>query len=643
MNAPLPLAANWLDANQQLLVAEFARLKARLGAAAPADDSDPVALRQAMPEPAAIDNIAALFELSAFERDVLLLVAGVEMDAALAHAVAAAQDGRRGGPSFGLALATLDGAHWSALTPQHPLRRWSLVEIDERAGLAQATLRIDERVLHALAGIDGLDARLRPLLEAEAAPALIASGHLDSVHALTQRLLALRDAPPFVLLHGSDPDGQADVAASVATRLGLGLYRLRAADIPASAGEQALLATLWRRETALGSVALLIDAHQGLDLALLQRWLQRLGGVVFVSVGEPLNEVGTLAASIDKPAPHEQLALWQQTLPEDLARDAAAQRALQAIAAQYRFSARSIARRAHVWRDLDGPAGFAARLQAECRALARPRLDGLAQRIEPHAGWEALVLPEAQMQTLRRIASQVAHRLKVCDEWGFGAQGGRGLGLSALFFGDSGVGKTLACEVLARELGLDLYRIDLSAVVSKYIGETEKNLKRVFDAAEDSSAVLLFDEADALFGKRSEVKDSHDRYANIEVGYLLQRMESYRGLAVLTTNQRAALDPAFLRRLRFVLQFPFPDAAQREAIWRGVFPAAMPRATIDYARLAKLPLPGGHIRNIALNAAFFAAAEDQAVTMAHLAQAAHLEAAKHERPLTEAQTRGWAA
>ncbi len=199
----------------------------------------------------------------------------------------------------------------------------------------------------------------------------------------------------------------------------------------------------------------------------------------------------------------------------------------------------------------------------------------------------------------------------------------------------------MAAEVLANELHLDLYRIDLSAVVSKYIGETEKNLARVFDAAEDSGAILLFDEADALFGKRSEVKDSHDRYANIEVSYLLQRMEAYRGLAILTTNQKAALDTAFLRRLRFVVQFPFPDAGEREAIWRRVFPAATPTGPLDYAKLARLQMAGGNIRNIALNAAFHAAEAGEPVGMAHLLRAAHAEAAKRERSLSEAETRGW--
>jgi SpoVK/Ycf46/Vps4 family AAA+-type ATPase len=199
----------------------------------------------------------------------------------------------------------------------------------------------------------------------------------------------------------------------------------------------------------------------------------------------------------------------------------------------------------------------------------------------------------------------------------------------------------LAAEVLANELGLDLYRIDLSAVVSKYIGETEKNLRRVFDAAEAGGAILLFDEADALFGKRSEVRDSHDRYANIEVSYLLQRMEAYRGLAILTTNQPDALDDAFMRRIRFVVRFPFPDHAQRAEIWRRVFPAETPVSDLDDEALADLSLAGGNIRNVALFAAFLAADEGEPIGMRHIAHAAARECAKLERPLTERGVREW--
>jgi SpoVK/Ycf46/Vps4 family AAA+-type ATPase len=213
--------------------------------------------------------------------------------------------------------------------------------------------------------------------------------------------------------------------------------------------------------------------------------------------------------------------------------------------------------------------------------------------------------------------------------------------VSALFAGPSGTGKTTAAEILARELRLDLYRIDLSAVVSKYIGETEKNLRRLFDAADEGGAILLFDEADALFGKRSEVKDSHDRYANIEVSYLLQRMEAYRGLAILTTNQRQALDPAFLRRLRFVVQFPFPGTEQRAEIWRRIFPREAPLEGFDPQRLAQLNVTGGTIRNIALSAAFFAADEDEPIRMRHLLSAARTEHAKIEKPLTDAEVAGW--
>jgi SpoVK/Ycf46/Vps4 family AAA+-type ATPase len=227
----------------------------------------------------------------------------------------------------------------------------------------------------------------------------------------------------------------------------------------------------------------------------------------------------------------------------------------------------------------------------------------------------------------------------VYDDWGFRRKLGRGLGLSVLFVGESGTGKTMAAEVLASELRLDLYRIDLSAVVSKYIGETEKNLRRLFDAADDGGAILFFDEADALFGKRGEVKDSHDRYANIEVNYLLQRIESYKGLAVLATNMKAALDPAFLRRMRSVVQFPFPGPHERRAIWSRAFPSEVPRCELNWDRLARFDLTGGSIQNIALDAAFLAAEAGVPVGMPQVFEAARAEFRKLERPIDEADFR----
>jgi SpoVK/Ycf46/Vps4 family AAA+-type ATPase len=268
-------------------------------------------------------------------------------------------------------------------------------------------------------------------------------------------------------------------------------------------------------------------------------------------------------------------------------------------------------------------------------------LEDLAQRIEPVSGWSDLVLPESQHRTLREIAVQVRHRARVYETWGFASKGARGLGISALFVGASGTGKTMAAEVLAHELQLDLYRIDLSQVVSKYIGETEKNLRRVFDAAETGGAVLLFDEADALFGKRSEVKDSHDRYANIEISYLLQRMESYRGLAILTTNIKTVLDVSFLRRLRFIVHFPFPDAELRAEIWRRIFPTDTPVDGLDVQKLARVNVAGGNIRNIAVHAAFLAAETDESVRMWHLLRAVRAEYAKIEKQLTGSEIRDW--
>jgi len=268
-------------------------------------------------------------------------------------------------------------------------------------------------------------------------------------------------------------------------------------------------------------------------------------------------------------------------------------------------------------------------------------MEGLAQRIPPLAEWDDLVLPDSQLTLLREIAAHVRHRMKVYETWAFAKKSARGLGISALFVGQSGTGKTMAAEVLANKLRLDLYRIDLSQVVSKYIGETEKNLRKVFDAAEGSGAILLFDEADALFGKRSEVKDSHDRYANIEISYLLQRMEDYRGLAILTTNMKGALDQAFLRRIRFVVRFPFPDLARRAAIWRGAFPEQTPTTGIDLDKLARLGIAGGNIRNIAMYAAFLAADADEAVGMPHLLRATRVEYAKLEKTPTEAEIGGW--
>jgi SpoVK/Ycf46/Vps4 family AAA+-type ATPase len=365
--------------------------------------------------------------------------------------------------------------------------------------------------------------------------------------------------------------------------------------------------------------------------------VERLPGPLFLATREPLRMDRTLVRfDVNKPAPMEQKQLWSKALGNAQQLNGT----LDDLSQQFRLSARMISSTGGRLSAEEGQLEATALWDA-CRSLARPKLEDLAQRIIPRATWEDLILPELQKQILHQLTAQVRHRLKVYESWGFGAKGRGGLGVSALFTGVSGTGKTMAAEVLAHQLRLDLYRVDLSSVVSKYIGETEKNLKRVFDAAEEGGVLLLFDEADALFGKRSEVRDSHDRYANIEVGYLLQRMEAYQGLAILTTNLRSLLDPAFQRRLRFTINFPFPDAAHREAMWKNVFPLDTPTHRLDHKKLAQLNVTGGNIRNIALNAAFLAAQAGTPVEMANLLEAARLEAQKIERPLSDAEMRGW--
>jgi hypothetical protein len=641
---PLP----WAEANQRDLLAALGRVRRALERlAAPAADAvPPDEGRDGDGTELADSTVARLcasFGLTPFERDVLLLCAGVELDAGFGAAVRAAGGGAAR-PTFALALAALPGAHWSALAPAAPLRYWRLIEVGAGETLASTPLRADERVLHFLAGVDGIDERLHGVAEPLADGAPLPPSHAAAAERLAAHWSAPGAPPPLPFLCGDERAGKRAVAAAAAAALGLGPWRARAADLPAAAAERETLARLWEREAVLTGAALLVevddaDPPEAARAAL--AFAERLRAPAAVAAREPLatSHRPAVRVDVDRPPPAEQRELWRAALGEGAA---ALNGALEPLVAQFHLGVREIAQAAA--QALPGPAeggALAARLWTACRGQARPRLDELAQRIDPGAGWEDLVLPEAQALTLRQVAAQVRHRARVYEAWGFGRPGARGMGVSALFAGPSGTGKTLAAEVIAAELRLDLYRIDLSQVVNKYVGETEKNLRRVFDAAEEGGAVLLFDEADALFGKRSAVKDAHDRYANIEVSYLLQRMETYRGLAVLTTNLKDSLDGAFLRRLRFVVGFPFPDPAQRAEIWRRAFPPATPTEGLDPAKLAALSVAGGNIRNIALGAAFLAADDGTPVRMEHLLRAARAELAKMEKPVSAAEVAGW--
>jgi len=642
--------AAWTTANQRYLMARVGEVRERVARMSAAEQTDAAArLEQAeraareaqlaMPAPAALDVTCELFSLSEFERDVLLLCAGVELDGTFASLCARESAIGRSAPTFSLALAALPAGHWSAITPAGPLRHWHLVEAGAGDTLTASPLKIDERILHYLTGVSYVDHRLRVLLTYHPRPPELPGSQRD----VAQRIAALwsvqsAEAPPPVHLGGED--GAIGVAAAACAQLGLELQGMNAAAVPADATERDLLARLWEREAMLTRCALVIEGDDGelpapaaalLDQARCYLLLARCKAPARTTRHIVRFEVGL-------PTADEQGRMWQAALgavePNGQLDVLLSQFDLPAAA----IEAAAVQARSH---PVDDPAARADLLWDACRLASRGQLDDLAQRIETAATWNDLVLPNAQLQILRDMCAQVRHRRRVYDTWGFAAKGTRGLGISALFAGPSGTGKTMAAEVLAHDLRLDLYRIDLSQVVNKYIGETEKNLRRVFDAAEGGGAVLLFDEADALFGKRSEVKDSHDRYANIEVSYLLQRMESYRGLAILTTNMKTALDDAFLRRLRFIVQFPFPDAAHRSEIWRRIYPGATPVGALDVNRLARLNVAGGLIRNIAMHAAFFAAAAQEPVSMTHLLRAARCEYAKHERQLTDAEIAGW--
>jgi len=663
---------NWNDANQRYLMAALGVVREALERhiarsrkkqetdQARESDTAQQALKKAaaaMPSPSALEMLCAMFGLSAFERDLLLLCAGIELDSTFAGVCAEAQgDSARTFPTFSLALAALPEAHWNALTPAAPSRRWRLIEVGTGSVLTLSPLRIDERILHYLAGVQHMDERLAGFIGP-----LHQAGRLAPSHqALADRITALWSSsansadPPVVQLCGDEVADIRAIAVAACAAIGLHVGSMSAQSIPTGASELDGFIRLWGREAVLSNCALLLECNEleASDTARassINRLMERLNCPLIISGVERqrASHKSILTFDVRKPSAGEQRDIWQHALsvaPVKLNGQ------VPALVSQFNLnlqkvqaaSAEAMVRQsASQNADAGAAADFGQALWDACRMQARPRLDDLAQRIEPAATWADLVLPEPQLATLREIAVHVRHRMTVYETWGFASKGARGLGISALFSGVSGTGKTMAAEVLANELRLDLYRIDLSAVVSKYIGETEKNLRRVFDAAEEGGAILLFDEADALFGKRSEVKDSHDRYANIEVSYLLQRMEAYRGLAVLTTNLKGAIDTAFLRRIRFIAHFPFPDTAQRAEIWRRIFPCETPTEQLDQNKLARLNVAGGNIRNIALNAAFLAADADEPVRMTHLLRAAQGEYTKLEKSLTDAEVGGW--
>ena len=608
----------------------------------------------------ALATLCRLFSLSDFERDILLLCTALELDPSLAQLCAQLQGNPQlNYPTFALALSSFPQACWSVLSPQNPLQFWQLIELGTGLTLSQAPLRINRRILSYLLGVAAFDEKflgfVRPFPPEHEQTALAPSQEII-VQQLVTIWSELSADSPSLQLCGGELKAKYAIAHAVGDRLGLNLHLMSAAVLNLSPAEIHQITQGWEREALLSNSVLLLDCDDlitsdpKISLSVTQ-FLENLQTPVIISCRERLHTKHNHLISFDvnQLSHQEQADIWANHLGTT-AHQLNGQ--ISKLVSQFNLSNATIQAACQQFKieddkqttpDLSSKGNIPAlnQLWDFCRRQARPRLDGLAERIEPSASWDDLVLPEKLRQTLKDLATHFRQRAKVYQEWGFSSKGSRGLGIGALFYGASGTGKTMAAEVLANEFQLDLYRIDLSAVVSKYIGETEKNLRRIFEAAETGGVILLFDEADALFGKRSEVKDSHDRHANVEVSYLLQRMEAYQGLAILTTNFQSALDSAFERRLRFVVEFPFPDAERRSQIWQRIFPTQAPTQGLDYHKLGQLKVAGGNIRNIALNAAFLAAAADEPVQMGHILEATKREYLKLKRMLTKEETKNW--
>lgn len=646
----------WLKANHDYLMKGIARvvtfLESKINQEGSTKISEIAALEKSnLSPPSTLEKLCQIFNLSSSERDILLLCTAIEFEASLANLYAAANGNpQMNYPTFYLAREILSETHWSAIAPTSPLRRWQMIEVGSSNSFTSSPLRIDERILHYLMGVRHLDKRLFELVELVSIQDNLVYSHDKIVKQIVE---IWSQSPsyrlPILQLCGEDINNKRAIACAACYTLQLNLYAISAEKIPTDTNHLQQFIRLWKREYALNSIVLLLEC-QNLETfdtnqeRAISQFIESIKYPLIISNDERRRQRlrPFITFDIYNPTAQEQRLIWQNNLDEITPN---INQEVENLVSQFNLTTPAIQAACLKAKTLKIETQEKSSIQNQlwniCRIQARPRLDELAQRIESTFSWDDLVLPEKEMNIVRQISVHVQQRTKVYENWGLGSKSGRGNGIAAMFAGASGTGKTMAADVLGNDLNLDVYRIDLSSLVSKYIGETEKNLRRVFDAAEAGGVILLFDEADSIFGKRSDVKSSNDHYANLQVGYLLQRMESYRGLAILTTNLKNSIDQAFLRRIRFVVEFPFPDRKQRAEIWRRVFPKQTPTEGLDFKRLGQLTVAGGNIRNIALNAAFLAADADEAVQMKHILQAAKAEYVKLERQLTDIETKGW--
>jgi hypothetical protein len=590
--------------------------------------------------------LSQAYQFSPFEQDLLLLCCLPEFDPRYESLFGFLQDDvTRKQPTFQLALNLFAQAGLERL----PLRRY----LDDRAtlfhygfltrqaegdggSLLSAPLRADEGLLTWLAGVyhpSGVLSGAASLEQIDDRPedelfASLCTPILDA-----QRLDGKR-----VVLYGADRLAQVACARRIAKARGQPLLTLFLERVPQEVQIQALRTAL--RDARLNQAVPLIT---GWDLLAGERQAPPAQAIAELADFPGVALIACQALWQVRGASPEQHFIWVECpLPDFVQRreiwrhflsGSHANLDLERVAAQFHLSCEQIRDACNAARS---EAAFqqseitSAGLLGAARRYSNPNLSKLASKIEPHFDWKDIVLPADQIALLRELVATVRSQPVVLESWKVGRKLVASSGITVLFAGPPGTGKTMAAEVIANELGLDLYKIDLSMVVSKYIGETEKNLEQIFREAETSNAILFFDEADALFGKRSEVRDSHDRYANIEISYLLQRMEAYSGVAILATNLRANLDEAFTRRLQFVVDFPFPDEDDRLRIWKALFLPTIPvEGPIDLTRMAReFKIAGGNIRNIIVNAAYLAAADGGVVRMNHILHSTRREMQK---------------
>ncbi len=610
-----------------------------------------------------LSHLTYIFQLDRFEVDCILICLAPELDTKYERLYAYIQnDVTRKSPTVDLVLKLLCHTleektmtrHFFSSHAQlfkHHIVGMSEDQKERHGPLISRSLKLDDRIVDFLLGYhQQIDARLKSIVtlrkpQAGLQDITISEEIMEKTSHIVSRLkgdnkksgLSYPDKT-IIYLKGPRDNGQQQTAEAICHELDLIMLNVNMEELSDAGMSFGLSLDLIFREALLQDLAVYFKGFDSLfekseknnsKEILFLDGIKEFPGLIFLEAGDGsqphdrINSTTFLTLEFHVPSYPVRKKLWETHINgHPVHKDAD----IESLANRFQFTggqvreAFQIARNTSIMRKAGGPSITMEDLYEGCRAASNQKLASLATKIKPRYGWDDIVLPGDELSQLKDICNYVRFKHIVYGDWGFDKKLTLGKGLNALFHGPSGTGKTMASEVIAKDLGLDLYKIDLSTVVSKYIGETEKNLNLIFKEAETSNSILFFDEADAIFGKRSEVKDAHDRYANIEVGYLLQKMEEYQGIVILASNLMKNMDDSFVRRMHFQVELPFPDEEHRFRIWKTVFPREAPRdENIDFDFLAmKFKVAGGNIKNIILSSAFLAAENTGKIGMKHI-------------------------